>query len=274
LPPRRLTNGATASARRAARSLADRARRAFSMIEMLIALTIMSTILSATLVAFDSMYKVYDTATESASNHVVARIAVNRLLGMIRTGSDFGPFPADVLDRNWNPLQADYFEFATAVDHATGEITEVTRVEYRFVELDENGDRVGDIAGHRVWRVGAAPALPDGVSFNDDDMDGFIDGVDVDDDPQDDSEDNWSGELWLVVIDQLNATQQEFLMLSDVRSATFALEYDIGPRLVRGTVDITFQPTLATDTGAWTPATPQSVRLVASAMPRRSIDDD
>jgi prepilin-type N-terminal cleavage/methylation domain-containing protein len=226
------------------RGAARRVRRAFSLIEMLIALAITSTILSATLVAFDAMYKVYDTATDSASNHVVARITVNRLLGMIRTGSDFGPFPADVLDRNWNPLKADYFEFASAFDEATGEITEITRVEYRFAATG---------AANRVWRVGTDPPIPEG-------------------EPTDGTTE--PGELWLVVIDLVNDIEQEFLMLSDVRSATFTLEYDIGPRLVRGTVDITFEPTLAADDGTWTPATPETVRLVASAIPRRSISDE
>lgn len=214
------------------------------MIEMLIAIAITSTILSATLVAFDSMYKVYDTATDSASNHVVARITVNRLLGMIRTGSDFGPFPADVLDRTWNPLKADYFEFASGVDETTEEITEITRVEYRFAATG---------AANRVWQVNADPPIPDG-------------------EPTDGTAD--PGELWLVVIDLVEDTEEEFLMLSDVRSATFTLEYDIGPRLVRGTVDITFEPTLATDNGTWTPATPETVRLVASAIPRRSVSDE
>lgn len=219
-------------------------RRAFSLIEMLIALAITSTILTATLVAFDAMYKVYDTATDSASNHVIARIAVNRLLGMIRTGSDFGPFPADVLDSRWNPINADYFEFASDLDDVTGEILEITRVEFRFADYG---------AAARVWRVGDQPPLPP-------DLPGAAT--------------TQPGELWLVVIDTATGDEREFLMLSDVRSVAFTLQYDVGPQLVRGTIDITFEPTLATDDGAWTPATPESVRLVASAIPRRSIDDD
>ncbi len=228
---------------RGGRAAARSARRAFSLIEMLIALMITSTILSATLVAFDAMYKVYDTATDSASNHVVARITVNRLLGMIRTGSDFGPFPADVLDRYWNPLNADYFEFASEIDPETGEILEITRVEYRFQNYG---------AANRVWQLGSDPPTPPDIATADLES---------------------PGELWLVVIDVVNAVEEEFLMLSDVRTAAFTMEYDVGPRLVRGTIDITFEPTLATDEGTWTPATPETVRLVASAVPRRSVDN-
>ncbi|XHC24738.1 prepilin-type N-terminal cleavage/methylation domain-containing protein [Phycisphaerales bacterium ac7] len=127
-PTRTLTRSTHRSTSRAARRTA---RRAFSMIEMLIALSISASIMTATLVAFDAMFKVYETSTDSASNHVVARIAVNRLLGMIRTGSEFGPFPNDVLDADANPLKADYFEFASRFNE-DGSIAEVTRVEFRY----------------------------------------------------------------------------------------------------------------------------------------------
>ncbi len=222
----------------------SRRRFGFTMIEMLIAISISSSLMAATLVAFDGMFKIYDTSTTSASNHVVARIAVARLLGMIRTGSDFGPFPADVLDSTVNPLQADYFEFASMTNPDTGAIEQITRVEYRLPGLP---------APLRTWGITVNPPLIDS------DGDGTGDTM-------------GPGELWIVVIDPVTAVQQEFLMLTDVRAASFQLEYDIGPRLVKGTVDITFEPTLATDNTVWTPATPESVRLVASAMPRRSAD--
>jgi prepilin-type N-terminal cleavage/methylation domain-containing protein len=215
------------------------ARRAFSLVEMLIAISISGAVLAATTVAFDAMFKVYDTATDSASNHVVARIAVNRMLGMIRTGTDFGPFPNDVLNDDANPLQADYFEFASRLDPDTGAIEEITRVEFRFE---------GEAALNRTWGPNDAPPA-------------FAD-----------ANNGARGELWLVLIDLTSGDEREFLMLSDVRAAVFSLHYDIGPRLVKGTVDITFEPTLTTQAEVtWTPATPESVRLVASAMPRRSI---
>ena len=226
----------TRSTRRAARRTT---RRAFSMIEMLIALSISASIMAATLVAFDAMFKVYETSTDSASNHVVARIAVNRLLGMIRTGSEFGPFPNDVLDSGANPLKADYFEFASRFN-ADGSISEVTRVEFRYP---------GEPPLLRTWgALEDPPELPDGM-----DVDG-------------------PGELWIVLIDVATGVEQEFMMLSEVRSAEFTLRYEIGPKLIKGTVDIIFEPNLAVNDGVWTPATPETVRLVASAMPRRSAE--
>lgn len=221
------------------RAVRRTARRAFSMIEMLIALSISASIMAATLVAFDAMFKVYETSTESASNHVVARIAVNRLLGMIRTGSEFGPFPNDVLDADANPLKADYFEFASRFD-TTGGIEEVTRVEFRYP---------GQPPLLRTWGASEnPPALPSGMEVS------------------------GPGELWIVLIDVTTGVEQEFMMLSEVRSAEFTLRYDIGPKLIKGTVDIIFEPSLAVDDGVWTPATPETVRLVASAMPRRSAE--
>jgi len=224
---------------RTRRTIRSQARRAFSMIEMLIALSISASIMVATLVAFDAMFKVYHTATDSASNHVVARIAVNRLLGMIRTGSEFGPFPNDVLDSDANPLKSDYFEFASRFT-PDGDISEVTRVEFRYP---------GQPPLLRTWgALEDPPALPNGVT---------ADGP---------------GELWIVLINVTTGVEQEFMMLSEVRSAEFTLRYDIGPKLVKGTVDITFEPTLAVNEGVWTPATPETVRLIASAMPRRSAE--
>ena len=226
----------TRSTRRAARRTT---RRAFSMIEMLIALSISASIMAATLVAFDAMFKVYETSTDSASNHVVARIAVNRLLGMIRTGSEFGPFPNDVLDSGANPLKADYFEFASRFN-ADGSISEVTRVEFRYP---------GEPPLLRTWGAQEdPPELPDGMDVN------------------------GPGELWIVLIDVGSGVEQEFMMLSEVRSAEFTLRYEIGPKLIKGTVDIIFEPNLAVNDGVWTPATPETVRLVASAMPRRSAE--
>ncbi len=221
------------------RSTRRTARRAFSMIEMLIALSISASIMAATLVAFDAMFKVYESSTDSASNHVVARITVNRLLGMIRTGSDFGPFPNDVLDADANPLKADYFEFASRLGDE-GEIEEVTRVEFRYP---------GQPPMLRTWgALEDPPALPSGMEVS------------------------GPGELWLVLIDVATGVEQEFMMLSEVRSAEFTLRYEIGPKLIKGTVDIIFEPNLATNDGVWTPATPETVRLVASAMPRRSAE--
>ena len=222
---------------------ARRRRSGFTLIEMLMAISISASLMAATLVAFDGMYKIYDTSTTSASNHVVARIAVSRLLGMMRTGSDFGPFPADVLNRDVNPLKADYFEFASRTNPDTGAIEQITRVEFRLP---------GQAAPLRTWGPNDDPPL-----------------VDSDGDGEGDT--LGPGELWVVIIDPLTADEEEFLMLSDVRSVSFELEYDIGPRLVKGTIDITFEPTLASDNTVWTPATPESVRLVASAMPRRSV---
>lgn len=219
-------------------------RAGFSMIEMLIAITISASILTATLVAFDGMIRVYNTTTDSASNHVVARIATNRMLGMIRTGSDFGPFPADVFDINANPLTADYFEFASQTDPDTGEILEITRIELRFPTIG---------AQYRTWNQFEDPPAVEGAGAG-------------------------PSELWAVVFDMDGVTDiddadsQEFLLLSDVRSSAFTLEYDAGPKLMKATIDITFEPTLADDENVWTPSTPESVRLVASAVPRQSVD--
>lgn len=107
-----------------------RARRAFSIVEMLVALTISATLLTATLQAFDTAWRGYKHTTDSASTHVVSRIVVHRALALIRTGTQFGPVPADVLDAAQNPLTSDFMEFVADADRVAG-LNRVTRLERR-----------------------------------------------------------------------------------------------------------------------------------------------
>jgi prepilin-type N-terminal cleavage/methylation domain-containing protein len=102
------------------------ARRAFSLVEMLIALTISAMLLTACMVALDTSFKAYETTTESASTHVVSRMVMYRALAMIRSGEEFGPYPVGVL----KPTQIDsaYIEFVSFKDDATGR-RQVTRLE-------------------------------------------------------------------------------------------------------------------------------------------------
>ena len=215
-----------------------RARRAFSLIEMQIALLISAVLLSATFVALDTTFKGFEVNADSASSHVVTRIAVNRLLSLVRTGADFGPMPLDVLDTAQNPIVADHFEFVSDRD-ADGEATEVTRIEYRYPGVG---------ALYRSWGAsGEPPAL------------GFTP--------------TGPGELYLVRIDLTDDSTQEFLLLGEVRRALFTLRYDVGPRLTRATIDVIVEPQIPHDIKLDSDAPPQVVRVVASAMPRRVQDD-
>lgn len=112
-------------------------RRGFSLIEMLIALSISATLLAATLSALDASFKSYEVTSESASTHVVSRIVTHRVLTMIRTGTDFAPYPSDVLDPAQNPIVADYIEFVSGEDESAGTM-QVTRIERQTD--DEAGD--------------------------------------------------------------------------------------------------------------------------------------
>lgn len=122
---------------RTTRRASSRRRRGFSMIEVLIALTISSSLLAATLAALDASFKQYKSTTESASTHVVSRIVMHRVLSMIRTGVEFGPFPSDVYNVNQNPVVSDFIEFLSERDLAAG-LQRITRIELRPGE-DVNG---------------------------------------------------------------------------------------------------------------------------------------
>ncbi len=133
--------------------------RGFSLIEMLIALTISATLLVASLSALDASFKSYEVTSESASTHVVSRIVTHRVLTMIRTGTEFAPYPTDVFDPDQNPIVSDYIEFVSGGDEDSG-VVQVTRIErqpddaagdgtfllaYRIFEL-KDGDVISEVS--------------------------------------------------------------------------------------------------------------------------------
>jgi prepilin-type N-terminal cleavage/methylation domain-containing protein len=103
-----------------------RLRRGFSIVEMLIALTISSMLLTACLVALDSSFKSYESTTQSASTHVVSRLVMHRMLSMIRQGDEFGPYPYSVFEPT--RMESHYIEFVSYENEFTGE-RQVTRLE-------------------------------------------------------------------------------------------------------------------------------------------------
>jgi len=116
-----------------------RRRRGFSLVEMLMAIAITASLLTAMLVALDFSFKRYQSTSESASMHVVGRLVTHRILAQVRTGTTFGPSPADVLDPAQNPVVTDNIEFITEADRAAG-LNRVTRFEHR---PDPDGDAPG-----------------------------------------------------------------------------------------------------------------------------------
>jgi prepilin-type N-terminal cleavage/methylation domain-containing protein len=88
-------------------------RRGFSLVEVLVALTIMGTLLTAAMTALDTSFKSYKVTTEGASTHVIARMVMSRIMTMVRTGTQFGPYPVDPLDSDQNPVHSSFIEFVT-----------------------------------------------------------------------------------------------------------------------------------------------------------------
>jgi len=81
------------------RTARRRVRRGFNLVELLMALSISATLLTAVMVALDASFVAYQRTTEQASTQTIGRLTMHRLLTLIRSGEDFGPFPADPLDR-------------------------------------------------------------------------------------------------------------------------------------------------------------------------------
>ncbi|MCC6661673.1 MAG: prepilin-type N-terminal cleavage/methylation domain-containing protein [Phycisphaerales bacterium] len=101
-------------------------RRGFSLVELLIALTISAMLLTACMVALDASFKAYEVTTDSASTHVVSRMVMYRTLAMIRGGQEFGPYPVGVIKPT--RINSNYIEFVSFEDTGTGE-RQVTRLE-------------------------------------------------------------------------------------------------------------------------------------------------
>ncbi|MCP3905504.1 MAG: prepilin-type N-terminal cleavage/methylation domain-containing protein [Planctomycetes bacterium] len=85
-------------------------RRGFNLVELLMALAISAALLSATMVSLDASFMAYQTTTEVASTHTIGRLAINRMLTLIRTGTEFGPFPLDPMD---SIVESDFIQFRT-----------------------------------------------------------------------------------------------------------------------------------------------------------------
>ena len=133
----------------------DNRRRGFNLIEMLVALAITAALLTATMVALDASFKAYQKTTEVASTHTIGRLTIHRILGMIRTGDEFGPFP---INPNTTTVQSDTIEFIAASgqqitlewidDLLTGGAlyVNIDGDSYRLLEgvtqLDEDGDHI------------------------------------------------------------------------------------------------------------------------------------
>lgn len=193
-----------------------RARAGFSMVEVLISLAITSTLLTATMAALNTSFKGYQVTSEGASTNVVARIVMQRLTAMIRTGDSFGPYPVNPI---LTPeIESDYIEFVSFREIGTG-TERVTRLERRD-----------------------APTGGDGPY-----------------------------ELWYTVTTYVNGTYQDedtAPLLSGLNEVKFVLEFDVGPRLKRATVDLIIQPDDLQDLTIGSALEAPTIRLVASASPR------
>ncbi|MAC18968.1 MAG: hypothetical protein CMJ23_04685 [Phycisphaerae bacterium] len=90
-----------------------RSRRGFNLLEVLIALAITATLLTATLAALDASFRAYQATTKEVSTQSIGRIVMHRMLTLLRTGTEFGPFPTDP---RITRIRSDFIEFRTQDD--------------------------------------------------------------------------------------------------------------------------------------------------------------
>ncbi len=193
-------------------------RRGFSMIEVLVSLMITGLLLTATLSALDASFKAYQVTTEGASSNVIARTVMHRMSAMVRTGTDFGPYPDDVLDAANNPMDSTFMEFSL------GEVAGGTRV----VRLERRDAPQGSSAPYELWYV-----------------EQLVDDAGV-----------------------VQTTEARPLLVG-LTELNFNLEYDVGPRLKRSTIDLTVLPNDFQDASFKTELHTDTIRLVSTVSPRK-----
>lgn len=190
-------------------------RRGFNLIELLIALAISAALLTATLVALNASFMAYQSTTEVASTHTIARLTMNRVLTMIRMGDEFGPFPTNPLDTT---VTSDFIEWMT----------------------------------------------PEGQVMT----------LDFDEDAQ---------ALLITVTDPGTGDENTYTLLEGVLRqhdsdgddlAPFTLQYEKGRNLFRATIDLTIRPDDNMSVMMDGDNDNQTIRLVASAMPRSAAYRD
>ncbi|MHA7813491.1 MAG: PilW family protein [Phycisphaerales bacterium] len=193
----------------------SRGRPGFSMVEVLISLAITSTLLTATMAALNTSFKSYQVTSEGASTNVVARIVMQRLTAMIRTGDSFGPYPVNAI---LTPeLESDYIEFVSYRDPSTG-TERVTRLERR--------EAAGEDGPYELWYT------------------------------------------LTTYVDDVYQDEESAPLLVGLNDVVFTMEFDVGPRLRRATVDLIIQPDDMQDLAVGSTLEAPTIRLVASASPR------
>jgi len=172
---------------------AARRVRGFNLVELLIALGITSTLLTATLVALNASFMSYQSTTEVASTHTIGRLTMYRLMALIRTGHEFGPVPANPLDRfiesDWVQFTAESGDVLTVewvpaeealylrvADADTGVEESNLLLEGVIAQVDEDGEPVSPFTleyekGRHLYR-----ATVDLAVVPDDNMDVSLDG--------------------------------------------------------------------------------------------------
>lgn len=114
-----------------------RARRGFNLIELMIALAITASLLSAVMVAIDASFMAYQTTTEVASAQTVTRLVVNRASTLIRTGYEFAPYPLN--PQVDSVIESDWIEFQDP-NGAIYKLDWVPAEEILYIHRDPEGD--------------------------------------------------------------------------------------------------------------------------------------
>ena len=128
-------------------------RRGFTVVELTIGMAIAAVLLTGLFAALQSSVDAYSRSSADGVNRLTSRLLVERIAILIRTGSNFGPMPASVLD---NEVLSDVLELTTP----SGQVVTITWDSLReTLEMDVDGVS-STVLGGVTQSSGGIPITP------------------------------------------------------------------------------------------------------------------
>ncbi len=128
-------------------------RRGFTVVELLVGLTITAVLLLGLFSAIQVSIDAYSRSSADGVNRLTSRLIVERIALLVRTGTSFGPMPASA---TINEVQSDYLEITTP----TGQLVTITWDNAsETIEMDVDGIQ-STVLGGVSQSAGGVPITP------------------------------------------------------------------------------------------------------------------
>lgn len=128
-------------------------RRGFTVVELTIGMAIAAVLLTGLFAALQSSVDAYARTSADGVNRLTSRLLIERISLLVRTGSNFGPLPANALD---NTVFSDVLELTTPSGQ---EVTITWDSVLETLEMDVDGVSA-TVLGGVTQSAGGLPITP------------------------------------------------------------------------------------------------------------------